>query len=85
MPGKCKDLIMDIATEEMGHDEMIATIVCQAAGRSTGHRRHQGCGCRSGGRRGARRDESAAGHRRQGRRAAAQVGSDAVNASQLSG
>jgi hypothetical protein len=72
MPGKCKDLIMDIATEEMGHDEMIATVVCQAAGRSTGHRRHQGCCCRSGGRRGARRDESAAGNRRQGRRAAAQ-------------
>ncbi|HEY1005270.1 MAG TPA: hypothetical protein VGD83_37110 [Streptosporangiaceae bacterium] len=61
---------MDIATEEMGHDEMTATIVCQAAGRST---RHQGCCCRSGGRRGARRDGSAAGHRRRGRRAAAQA------------
>ena len=27
MPGKYKDLIMDIATEEIGHVEMIATIV----------------------------------------------------------
>ena len=29
MPGKCKDLIMDIATEEMGHVEMIATMVAR--------------------------------------------------------
>ena len=29
MPGKCKDLIMDIATEEMGHVEMIATTVAR--------------------------------------------------------
>jgi Mn-containing catalase len=29
MPGKCKDLIMDIATEEMGHVEMIVTIVAR--------------------------------------------------------
>ncbi len=27
MPGKCKDLIMGIATEEMGHVEMIVTMV----------------------------------------------------------
>ena len=27
MPGKCKDLIMDIVTEEMGHVEMIVTMV----------------------------------------------------------
>jgi hypothetical protein len=29
MPGKCKDLIMDIATEEVGHVEMIATMVAR--------------------------------------------------------
>jgi Mn-containing catalase len=29
MPGKCKDLIMGIATEEMGHVEMIATMVAR--------------------------------------------------------
>lgn len=29
MPGKCKDLIMDIATEEMGHVEMIVTMVAR--------------------------------------------------------
>jgi Mn-containing catalase len=29
MPGKYKDLIMDIATEEMGHVEMIATMVAR--------------------------------------------------------
>ena len=29
MPGKCKDLIIDIATEEMGHVEMIATMVAR--------------------------------------------------------
>jgi Mn-containing catalase len=29
MPGKCKDLIMDIATEVMGHVEMIATMVAR--------------------------------------------------------
>jgi len=28
-PGKCKDLIMDIATEEVGHVEMIATMVAR--------------------------------------------------------
>ncbi|MDX6420478.1 MAG: Manganese containing catalase, partial [Trebonia sp.] len=27
MPGKYKDLIMDVATEEIGHVEMIATMV----------------------------------------------------------
>ena len=45
VPGTCKDLIMDIATEEMGHVEMIATMVARPAGRSTGHRHHQGCCC----------------------------------------
>jgi Mn-containing catalase len=29
MPGKYKDLIMDVATEEMGHVEMIATMVAR--------------------------------------------------------
>src|ERR1700685_3925392 len=29
MPGKYKDLIMDIATEEIGHVEMIATMVAR--------------------------------------------------------
>src|ERR1700689_1661872 len=29
MPGKYKDLIMDIATEEMGHVEMIATMIAR--------------------------------------------------------
>jgi manganese containing catalase len=29
MPGKYKDLIMDIATEEVGHVEMIATMVAR--------------------------------------------------------
>jgi manganese catalase len=29
MPGKCNDLIIDIATEEMGHVEMIATMVAR--------------------------------------------------------
>src|ERR1700744_1438631 len=29
MPGKNKDLIMDVATEEMGHVEMIATMVAR--------------------------------------------------------
>ena len=29
MPGKCKDLIIDIATEEMGHVEMTATMVAR--------------------------------------------------------
>jgi hypothetical protein len=29
MPGRCKDLIMDIATEEVGHVEMIATMVAR--------------------------------------------------------
>ena len=29
MPGQCKDLIMDVATEEMGHVEMIATMVAR--------------------------------------------------------
>jgi Mn-containing catalase len=33
MPGKYKDLIMDVATEEMGHVEMIATMVAAARGR----------------------------------------------------
>src|ERR1700753_4075125 len=29
MPGKYKDLIMDVATEEIGHVEMIATMVAR--------------------------------------------------------
>jgi Mn-containing catalase len=29
MPGKYKDLIMDIATEEIGHEEMLATMVAR--------------------------------------------------------
>ena len=29
MPGKCKDLIMDVATEEMGHVEMTAIMVAR--------------------------------------------------------
>lgn len=29
MLGKCKDLIMDMATEEMGHVEMIVTMVAR--------------------------------------------------------
>ncbi len=29
MPGKYRDLIMDVATEEMGHVEMIATMVAR--------------------------------------------------------
>ena len=29
MPGKYKDLIMDVATEEMGHVEMLATMVAR--------------------------------------------------------
>ncbi|MFP3467824.1 manganese catalase family protein, partial [Leifsonia sp. SIMBA_070] len=29
MPGKYKDMIMDIATEEIGHVEMIATMVAR--------------------------------------------------------
>ena len=29
MPGKYKDLIMDIATEEVGHVEIIATMVAR--------------------------------------------------------
>src|ERR1700727_3463988 len=29
MPGKYKDLIMDVATEEMGHVEMIATMIAR--------------------------------------------------------
>jgi hypothetical protein len=29
MPGQCKDLIMDVATEQMGHVEMIATMVAR--------------------------------------------------------
>jgi Mn-containing catalase len=29
MPGKYKDLIMDVATEEMGHVKMIATMVAR--------------------------------------------------------
>jgi Mn-containing catalase len=32
MPGKYKDLIMDIATEEIGHVEMIATMVARLRG-----------------------------------------------------
>jgi Manganese containing catalase len=63
MPGKYKDLIMDVATEEIGHVEMIATMVAPAAGRRTQYRHHQGRRGRPGGRGGAGRDGSAAGHR----------------------
>ena len=51
MPGKYKDLIMGVATEEMGHVEMIATMVARLLegtpdGRPRPPRRRRRAGCR---------------------------------------
>jgi Mn-containing catalase len=63
MPGKYKDLIMDVATEEMGHVKMIAAMVARLLEGAPGnHRDHQGRGGGPSGRRGAGRNGPAAGH-----------------------
>ena len=65
MPGKYKDLIMDIATEEMGHVEMLATMVARLLEGAPATATAKTAAGGPGRRRGAGRDGPAAGHRRR--------------------
>ena len=70
MPGKYKDLIMDVATEEMGHVEMIATMVARLLEGAPATATTKAAAADAGRRRGPGRHGPAAGHRGRRRPAA---------------